>query len=94
MRSEGSTVGLATVYRALAALTSAGDVDVLRTEDGEALYRKCSSHHHHHLICRECGRTIEIQDPGLGSWTEQVGARHGFRDVSHTLEIFGRCPNC
>jgi Fur family ferric uptake transcriptional regulator len=27
-------------------------------------------------------------------WADSVAAAHGFTDVTHTLEIFGRCPDC
>jgi Fur family ferric uptake transcriptional regulator len=27
-------------------------------------------------------------------WTRAVAAAHGFSDVSHTLEVFGTCPEC
>ena len=27
-------------------------------------------------------------------WADSVAAEHGFRDVSHTLEIFGTCADC
>ena len=91
MRAAGETVGLATVYRTLTALAATGEVDVLRTDDGEAVYRMCSTGHHHHLVCRDCGRTVEIEGPAVERWTERVAAEHGFRDVAHTLEIFGTC---
>ncbi|MGZ4456459.1 MAG: Fur family transcriptional regulator, partial [Nocardioides sp.] len=54
---RGTTVGLATVYRTLQRLAEAGEVDMLRSEDGEAIYRRCSDAHHHHLVCRSCGAT-------------------------------------
>jgi Fur family ferric uptake transcriptional regulator len=28
------------------------------------------------------------------SWAERVAAKHGYADLSHTLEIFGTCPDC
>ena len=41
-------------------------VDMLRVDDGEARYRLCASDdHHHHLVCRECGRTVEIEGPAV-----------------------------
>ena len=43
MRAAGSGVGLATVYRTLTALAVDEAVDVLRGDDGEARYRRCSS---------------------------------------------------
>ena len=87
-------VGLATVYRTLQRLAEAGEVDMLRTEDGEAIYRRCSDSHHPHLVCRGCGRTVEVEGPAVERWTRAIATEHGFSDVSHTLEIFGTCPGC
>jgi Fur family ferric uptake transcriptional regulator len=94
LRKNGENVGLSTVYRTLQALADGGEVDVLRTEDGEAVYRRCSTTHHHHLVCRSCGRTVEVEGPTVERWADSVADRHGFTDVSHTLEIFGTCPDC
>ncbi|HET7303406.1 MAG TPA: Fur family transcriptional regulator [Segeticoccus sp.] len=94
LRHSGETVGLATVYRTLQALAAEGDIDVLRTEDGEAVYRRCSTGHHHHLVCRVCGRTVEVEGPTVERWTDAVAAAHGFSDVEHTLEITGTCADC
>ena len=87
-------VGLATVYRTLAALADGGEVDVLRGEDGEASYRLCSEHHHHHLVCRSCGATVEVEGPAVERWARSIADEHGYADVSHTLEVFGVCPTC
>ncbi len=94
LRRSGENVGLSTVYRTLQALADGGEVDTLRTEDGESVYRRCSTAHHHHLVCRSCGRTVEVEGPAVEAWADKVAADHGFRDVSHTLEIFGTCPDC
>ncbi|HKX67450.1 MAG TPA: Fur family transcriptional regulator [Intrasporangium sp.] len=94
LREAGQGVGLATVYRTLQAMVEAGTVDMLRTDDGEAVYRACSTHHHHHLVCRDCGRTVEVEGPAVERWTDRVAAEHGFTDVTHSLEIFGTCAEC
>lgn len=93
LSAAGEHVGLATVYRNLQSMAVEGEVDTLRTHDGEALYRACSTEdHHHHLVCRVCGRTVEIEMPAsFESWSARIGAEHGFTDVSHTVEIFGTC---
>ena len=91
---RGDAVGLATVYRTLQRLADAGEVDLLRTEDGEAIYRRCSDTHHHHLVCRACGATVEVEGPTVERWTRAIAAEHGYDDVSHTLEIFGTCADC
>ena len=92
---RGETVGLATVYRTLQGLAQAAEVDVLRSADGEVAYRRCASdEHHHHLVCRSCGRTVEVAGPAVERWAEKVAAEHGFAEVSHTLEVFGTCTSC
>jgi Fur family ferric uptake transcriptional regulator len=91
---RGEQVGLATVYRTLQRLADAGEVDMLRTEGGEAIYRRCSDSHHHHLVCRSCGATVEVEGPTVERWTRAIASEHGYSDVSHTLEIFGTCPRC
>ena len=93
LRERGDAVGLATVYRALQALVDDGLVDVLRS-DSEAGYRRCSAVHHHHLVCRSCGRTVEVEDPPVERWAAKVAAEHGFADVQHQLEVFGTCATC
>lgn len=94
LRHRGDNVGLSTVYRTLQALADGGEVDVLRTDDGESVYRRCSTGHHHHLVCRDCGRTVEVAGPAVERWADKVAAEHGFTDVSHTLEVFGTCDTC
>jgi Fur family ferric uptake transcriptional regulator len=95
LRGEGSPIGLATVYRALADLTGDGDADSLQSTDGENLYRACSTaRHHHHLICRSCGRTVEIEADAIEQWAGAVAAAHGFRDPVHVVDVFGTCAAC
>ena len=94
LSSAGDRVGLSTVYRTLQALADAGEIDSLRTESGENIYRRCSATHHHHLVCRSCGATVEVEGPAVEKWTRSVAAAHGYREVSHTLEIFGTCGDC
>ena len=95
LRREGASVGLTTVYRHLQALVDAGQVDVLRTLDGESIYRRCTTAaHHHHLVCRSCGLTVEVEGPEVEKWAAAVARTHGFTDVAHTVEVFGTCATC
>jgi Fur family ferric uptake transcriptional regulator len=96
LRSKGETIGLSTVYRHLQALVDTGDADTLQNFDGESLYRLCgqTDGHHHHLVCRNCGRTIEIEGRNVERWAEQTAARHGFVDVDHRIELVGLCKEC
>jgi Fur family transcriptional regulator, ferric uptake regulator len=94
LKNAGSTIGLATVYRALADLASQNEADSLQSKDGELLYRACGTSHHHHLICRKCGKTVEIEADKVEAWADEVAKEHGFTKPSHTIDIFGDCGNC
>ncbi len=95
LRRQGAPVGLTTVYRHLQALVDAGEVDVLRPGDGEAVYRRCATEsHHHHLVCRQCGRSVEIDGPEVETWLGKVASSHGFSEVTHSVELFGTCAPC
>jgi len=94
LRRRGEVIGLTTVYRTLQSMAAAGLVDTLRTDTGESLYRRCSEDHHHHLVCRACGATVEVKGREVEAWAAAVADEHGYSDVSHTIEIFGRCPRC
>jgi Fur family transcriptional regulator, ferric uptake regulator len=94
LRTRENPVGLATVYRALQTLVDHGLADVLQSSTGEAVYRECSRTHHHHLVCRHCGRAVEVNGPAFERWTERTARAHGYTDVSHTLELFGTCADC
>ncbi|HEY0535444.1 MAG TPA: transcriptional repressor [Actinoplanes sp.] len=94
LRERGAKVGLTTVYRTLQLLVDAGEVDATRLPGGVQLFRLCSPSHHHHLVCRNCGRTVEVEGPAVERWADRVAAEHGFTDVGHTIEIFGTCSNC
>src|ERR1700680_1118419 len=95
LRAGGARVGLTTVYANLRGLAESGAVDTLRTDAGETLFRRCESGaHHHHLVCRECGRTVEVAGPAVERGADAIGAEHGFVGVTHTVEVFGTCPTC
>ena len=94
LRKRGDSIGLTTVYRTLQSLSEAGELDALRNAEGETAYRRCSDGHHHHLVCRSCGRTVEVSGPAVERWANAVAAEHGYREVSHDLEIFGTCSSC
>ncbi|WP_028654735.1 MULTISPECIES: Fur family transcriptional regulator [unclassified Nocardioides] len=94
VRQNGEKVGLATVYRTLQAMADAGEVDVRHSPAGEATYRRCSTSHHHHLVCRSCGRTVEITGSAVEKWAHAVADEHGFTEVAHTVELVGLCAEC
>jgi Fur family ferric uptake transcriptional regulator len=73
---------------------------VVHRPDGEAQYRLCGTDapapsdpaHHHHLVCRVCGRAVEVDGPEVEAWADRVAAAAGYTQVTHTVEVFGLCP--
>jgi len=95
LRRGGANIGLTTVYRTLQALESADLLDMVRTDTGESLYRRCAApHHHHHLVCRNCGAAVEVSGREVEAWAAEVAAKHGYSEVNHTIELFGTCAGC
>lgn len=93
-KSRRLGIGRATVFRALDLFEGLGMVERLDLPSGEHAYVPCEPIHHHHVICSRCGRTEEIDDPGIDAVTGAIGRRTGYRIESHRLEIFGLCPAC
>lgn len=94
LRERGTRIGTATAYRNLQMMASQGELDVIHV-NGEALYRECSDQHHrHHIVCRERGRTIEIEIPGLEQWIDKAAKQLKYQNIAHELEIFDLCPKC
>lgn len=91
---QGQKIGLTTVYRALTDLVQLGEADSLASAEGETKYRNCGADHHHHLICRSCGRAVEFELAGFEAAADQLARSHGFKDVSHSIELFGICGDC
>lgn len=91
---QGQKIGLTTVYRALTELVQVGEADSLASAEGETKYRNCTTDHHHHLICRKCGRAVEFELAGFEAAADQLARSHGFKDVSHSIELFGICGDC
>jgi Fur family transcriptional regulator, ferric uptake regulator len=95
LRAEGDGIGLTTVYRHLQLLADDGAVDVLQLDGGEVAYRRCASdRHHHHLVCRRCGRSVEVPCPDVDAWAKSVARHAGFAEPSHRVEVFGVCTAC
>ncbi len=95
MSSRGESVSLATTYRILQSLAETQEVDVLKTADGQAIYRQCLvQQHHHHLLCRSCGAAKELEVPQLEQWAKDIGRNYGYQQVDHVIEITGICSSC
>jgi Fur family transcriptional regulator, ferric uptake regulator len=88
-------VGRATIFRTLDLLSGQGALERIDLPSGEHAYVACEpEEHHHHVVCRSCGKSVEVADAGLQAVVREIGARSGFRIESHRLELYGLCPEC
>ncbi len=86
-------VGRASVFRALELFTELGALERLDLPSGEHAYVACEpDQHHHHVVCRACGRSVEVQDTGLQSVVSEIARHSGYVIDTHRLELFGLCP--
>ena len=85
-------VGYATVYRSMKLFVEAGIAHERHFHDGQTRFEPIlTDDHHDHLICTDCGRIFEFEDPDIEARQQEVAARHGLRLTSHRHEIYGAC---
>jgi Fur family ferric uptake transcriptional regulator len=84
---------LVTVYRNLAVLEELELVRRCDFGDGTYRYELNAEGHHHHIICRVCAR-VETLELCAVTALERLARRMGYRQVTHSLELFGVCPKC
>jgi Fur family transcriptional regulator, ferric uptake regulator len=96
LRDEGSTVGTASVYRALDLLYEVGMVQRVEVGEGGTRYEPMipGGEHHHHVVCEDCGRISAFEDQGLERAIEGLATRLGHRVSGHDVLIRGRCSRC
>ena len=95
VRAQDPKVGYATVYRTLKLLTECGVAFERKFGDGLTRYELADDHSHHdHLICIDCGKIIEFEEPQIEELQERIAKRHGFTVSSHKHEMYGSCADC
>ena len=94
VRSELGAVSRQAVYDVLAALTTAGVLRRIQPAGSPARYEDRVGDNHHHLICRACGRTIDV-DCAVGEVPCLTAAEDAGYEVDEAEVIYwGRCPDC
>lgn len=93
-RRTHAGIGRATIFRALDLFATLGLVERVDLPGGDHAYVACEAFHHHHAICTRCGRSLDVDDPGLADLLAAIGDRSGFQVTAHRLELFGLCAGC
>ena len=82
-------ISIATLYRTVRLLETAGILSRHDFQDGRVLYEDKGTGHHDHLIDIHNGRIIEFVDPDLEKLQEKIAHRLGYRLINHRLELYG-----
>ena len=92
--AELGTISKQAVYDALAALTDKGLVRRIQPAGSSARYETRAGDNHHHLICRTCGRTVDV-DCAVGDTPCLTAADDSGFEIDEAEVIYwGRCPEC
>lgn len=96
LRRGGSSVGLASVYRALELLHGMGLVQKVDLGDGGSRFEPIlpGGEHHHHAVCDRCGRVTAFADERLESDLERLARRLRHSISAHEVVIHGACGRC
>lgn len=95
VRQHDTKVSVATVYRTMKLLSDCGLAHARNFGDGQTRYEAAIGRHHHdHLICTTCGEIVEFENDRIEALQDNVAKRHGFKVVSHKMELYGLCKDC
>lgn len=94
VRKEIGAISLQSVYDALNLLVTEGLIRRIQPAGSPARFEDRVGDNHHHLICRTCGRVVDI-DCAIGS----APCLTAFNDMGYEIDeaevaYWGRCPDC
>jgi Fur family ferric uptake transcriptional regulator len=94
VRSGLGTISRQAVYDALGLLSDKGILRRIQPAGSAARYEDRVGDNHHHLICRACGRMVDV-DCAVG-YTPCLTAADDFAYEIDEAEViyWGRCPEC
>ena len=94
VRDAIGTISRQAVYDALGTLTEKGLIRRIQPARSPARYEDRVDDNHHHLVCRTCGRTVDI-DCAVGYRPcLEADADHGFTIDEAEVIYWGSCPAC
>jgi Fur family ferric uptake transcriptional regulator len=94
VRADLGTISRQAVYDALGALAEHRLVRRIQPAGSPSRYEDRVGDNHHHLICRACGRTVDV-DCAVGDVPCLVAADDSGYQIDEAEVIFwGRCPDC
>ena len=94
VRGEIGSISVQAVYDALGALTDKGLLRRIQPAGSSARFETRVGDNHHHLICRACGRMVDV-DCAVGDAPCLTAAEDSGYEIDEAEVIYwGRCPAC
>ena len=94
VRAEIGVISRQAVYDALAVLADKGLIRRIQPAGSPARYEGRAGDNHHHLICRACGRMVDV-DCAVGAAPCLTPADDAGYEIDEAEVIYwGRCPGC
>jgi Fur family ferric uptake transcriptional regulator len=94
VRTEIGAISLQSVYDALGVLVTARLIRRIQPAGSAARYEDRVGDNHHHLICRVCGRVVDV-DCAVGSAPcLEAMDDNGYEIDEAEVAYWGRCPDC
>jgi len=93
LSDHGKAIGIATVYRGLAALESQGLIESIQLADKKR-YERANKAHHDHMVCTACGHIEEFSHNTIEQLQQAAADERGFQLTGHQLIMFGLCQQC
>jgi Fur family transcriptional regulator, ferric uptake regulator len=87
-------INISTVYRTLELLKKLGLVTETDFGGGRVRYHSAEKGHHHHLVCRNCGRVIDLDEGELSPLKDMLLTKYKFNAELRHLAITGQCTVC
>ena len=94
VRSEIGAISRQAVYDALGALTEKSLIRRIQPARSPALYEDRVGDNHHHLICRSCGKTVDVDCAVGDTPCLTAAADSGYQIDEAEVIYWGTCPEC
>lgn len=94
VKADIGAISTRAVYDAVGVLTEMGLLRRIQPAGSAARYEDRVGDNHHHLICRACGRMVDV-DCALGATPCLTAANDAGYEIDEAEVIYwGRCPDC
>ena len=94
LNSKKRKIGLTSIYRCLDLFESLGIVFKIMARP-IVKYKLCESdYHHHHIVCKRCGKVVELNFCDISNWSRKATESTGYEITGHQFVLYGFCTDC